>query len=82
MLTIALRQRDRREAVGQLIRLIVAAPGSISGSYPEGNTGRATVGLTEAMPVPEDLAVVLNADVPIRRRRSSAQSVSDRPKRR
>src|SRR5688572_23401315 len=45
MLGAALRSRDRREALGQVVRLIVAAPGSASGRYPEGNTGRATVGL-------------------------------------
>ncbi|WP_326770404.1 DUF3703 domain-containing protein (plasmid) [Streptomyces sp. NBC_01591] len=40
MLGLALRQRDRREALGQVIRIIVAAPGSALGRYPEGNTGR------------------------------------------
>jgi hypothetical protein len=59
MLTFALRQRDRGEALGQVVRLIVAAPGSLSGRYPEGNTGRAAVGLTEPMPIPDDLAAVL-----------------------
>ncbi|MGP4025811.1 DUF3703 domain-containing protein [Actinomadura sp. 3N407] len=59
MLALAVVQRDRREAVGQVIRIIVAAPGSALGRYPEGNTGRATVGLTQPMPVPEDLAALL-----------------------
>jgi hypothetical protein len=35
MLMLALRQRDRREAIGQIIRIIAAAPGSLSGRYPE-----------------------------------------------
>jgi Protein of unknown function (DUF3703) len=61
MLTVALRQRDRREAVGQMVRLIVAAPGSVSGRYPQGNTGRAAVGLTQPMPIPDDLAAILSA---------------------
>jgi hypothetical protein len=30
MLTLALRQHDRREALGQIVRIIVAAPGLIS----------------------------------------------------
>lgn len=59
MLVLALRQRDRAEAVGQVVRLLVAAPGSLSGRYPTGNTGRASVGLLEPMPVPDDLAALL-----------------------
>lgn len=56
MLNLALRQHDRREAIGQVIRVIVAAPGSLTGRYPEGNTGRTSVGLTAPMPIPPDLA--------------------------
>lgn len=59
MFALAVRQRDRREALGQMVRITVAAPGSALGRYPEGNTGRARVGLTQPMPVPEDLAAVL-----------------------
>lgn len=60
MLTLAVRQRDRREALGQVIRLLVAAPGSVTGRYPRGNTGRASVGLTQPMTVPDDLAAALD----------------------
>jgi len=56
MLRVAWREHDRREAAGQVLRLLVAAPGSVLGRYPEGNTGRATVPLTQPMPVPHDLA--------------------------
>jgi len=59
MLALALRRRDRREALGQVLRIVVAAPGSLTGRYPEGNTGRATVGLTTPMPIPPDLAAIL-----------------------
>ncbi|WP_037935438.1 DUF3703 domain-containing protein [Streptosporangium roseum] len=59
MFALAVRERDRREAFGQVIRIIVAAPGSALGRYPEGNTGRATVPLTQPQPLPEDLAVLL-----------------------
>lgn len=45
MLALALRQRDRREALGQVVRVIVAAPGSMTGRYPVGNTGRVDAGL-------------------------------------
>jgi hypothetical protein len=61
MLRLAVGQRDRREALGQVLRLLVAAPGSVSGRYPEGNTGRASVGLLEPMPVPADLAQILGS---------------------
>lgn len=59
MLHLALRQHDRREAIGQVLRIVVAAPGSLTGRYPEGNTGRAAVGLTTPMPVPPDIARVM-----------------------
>ncbi|GLX02362.1 DUF3703 domain-containing protein [Microtetraspora sp. NBRC 16547] len=61
MLALAIAQRDRREALGQVMRIIVAAPGSALGRYPEGNTGRARVGLTQPMPMPEDLVALLAA---------------------
>lgn len=59
MLRRALREHDRVETVGQLVRLLVAGPGSALGRYPEGNTGRARVKLTQPMPVPTDLAALL-----------------------
>jgi hypothetical protein len=59
MFTLAIRQHDRREALGQVVRMIVAAPGSALGRYPEGNTGRATVRMTKPMPIPADLAALL-----------------------
>ncbi|MBF6100532.1 DUF3703 domain-containing protein [Nocardia cyriacigeorgica] len=60
MLALAVRQHDRREALGQAIRTIVAAPGSLAGIAPEGNTGRSDVGLRRTMPIPPDLAALLN----------------------
>ncbi len=59
MFALAVRQRDRREALGQVVRIIVAAPGSLAGRYPEGNTGRTAAGLTTPMPIPEDLRAVM-----------------------
>ena len=59
MLSLAVTERDRREAIGQLIRLVVAAPGSASGRFPVGNTGRASVGLLRPMAMPDDLATIL-----------------------
>src|SRR5215218_429596 len=43
MLAAGVRRRDRREVVGQLLRLVVAGPGSLTGRYPVGNTGGADV---------------------------------------
>jgi hypothetical protein len=60
MFALAIAQRDRREALGQVIRIIVAAPGSALGRYPEGNTGRTGAGLTQPMPTPPDLAALLS----------------------
>ncbi|ONM49449.1 DUF3703 domain-containing protein [Nocardia donostiensis] len=59
MFVLAVRQRDRREALGQFVRIVVAAPGSLIGRYPEGNTGRARIGLLQPMPVPADLQALL-----------------------
>ncbi|MFH5210127.1 DUF3703 domain-containing protein [Antrihabitans sp. NCIMB 15449] len=56
MFRLAVRQHERREALGQVVRIIVAAPGSLAGRYPEGNTGRTRVGLMTPMAVPTDLA--------------------------
>lgn len=53
---LALPDRDVREALGQLLRLAAAAPGSAAGKYPDGNTGRTRAGPTTPMPVPDRLA--------------------------
>lgn len=60
MLSVAWRERDRREIAGQLIRLVVAGPGSLADRYPVGNTGRTIMGLTEHGPIPDDLADLLD----------------------
>jgi hypothetical protein len=59
MLGYAWRRRDRHEVVGQLFRLVVAAPGSLTGRYPVGNTGGADVSAFRPMAIPEDLQAVL-----------------------
>jgi hypothetical protein len=60
MLVYGLRHRDGREVIGQLVRLVVAAPGTWTGRYPVGNTGGAKVSALEPMPIPDDLRAVLN----------------------
>lgn len=59
MLALAVRARDRREITGQIVRTLVAGPGSAMRRYPLGNTGRASVPATLPMPVPDDLAALL-----------------------
>ncbi|MEV6432367.1 DUF3703 domain-containing protein [Nocardia sp. NPDC051463] len=60
MLRLALRCHDRGEAFGQLVRLSVAGLGSSVGRVPIGNTGRAAVGISTPMPVPAELARILD----------------------
>ena len=59
MFVAAMVQRDVREVRGQLSRIAVAGPGSLSGRYPTGNTGRARVPATQPMPITGELAEVL-----------------------
>lgn len=62
MLVLAVRTRDVREVGGQLYRGVLAGPGSMTGRFPLGNTGRARVSAFRPMPVPADLATVLAAE--------------------
>lgn len=55
MLVLAMRTSDAREALGQVTRLALAAPGSASRRYPLGNTGRARVSMFLPMPVRDEL---------------------------
>lgn len=59
MLRLAWRSRDRAEILGQVLRMLVAGPGSLTGRYPEGNTGRAAVPATQPMAVPDELRDLL-----------------------
>jgi len=59
MLAYGLRRRDRGEVTGQLIRLIVAGPGSLTRRYPVGNTGGANISALAVLPLPDDLRVLL-----------------------
>ena len=49
------------QVLGQIVRTLVAGPGSAVGRYPLGNTGRSNVPATQPMPVPEDLAELLTS---------------------
>jgi hypothetical protein len=55
MLGLAMRLGDRREIIGQAVRLALAPIGALSGRVPWGNTGRSTVSAFTSMPIPADL---------------------------
>ena len=61
MLGYARRHHDKAEVRGQIVRMLVAAPGSLTKRYPVGNTGGANVSALAPMPIPEDLRGVLEA---------------------
>lgn len=65
MLGCGWRQRDAGEIVGQIVRLLVAAPASLTGILPLGNTGGANVPMTKPMPVPDDLRAILASEEPL-----------------
>ena len=59
MLGFGVRHRDRHEIAGQVIRLLIAGPGSALRRYPLGNTGGADVDAVTPMPIPNDLGFLL-----------------------
>jgi hypothetical protein len=64
MVSCGARRHDPREVAGQLLRLLLAGPGSITGRYPVGNTGGADVSAFRPMPIPEDLRAFLDGHQP------------------
>jgi len=59
MLGYGIRHHDAKEIIGQLVRLAVAGPGSLTGRYPAGNTGGAGISALRPMPIPSDLRALL-----------------------
>lgn len=62
MFALAVRMRDGREAAGQILRLVLAPLGNLTGRLPIGNTGRSTVSAFAPMDIPPDLQAVLDRD--------------------
>ena len=60
MLRFALRQGLVRESLGQIPRLLLAAPLSLVGLIPTGNTGGSNVNGLRPMPVPADLQQIID----------------------
>lgn len=63
MLTYALMRREFWEAIGQVPRLVLAAPATLMGWAPRGNTGRSNVGMFAALPLPKDLERIFKSVV-------------------
>lgn len=60
MLGLGRRSGSVGEVLGQLVRLIVAGPASVTGRFPRGNSGRSDVSAFAPAPVREDLAMLLD----------------------
>ena len=61
MLRYAIELGDSREAAGPAMRLLLVPLGSLTGRLPAGNNGRARVSAFDPMPMPEGLAVLIEA---------------------
>ena len=54
-----IRQRNVRECLGQLLRIVGAAIGTAIGLVPQGNTGGTNVAPFKSMPIPPELAALI-----------------------
>lgn len=59
MLKIGWKRRDFREIFGQLFRIAGASTKTPLGIYPRGNTGGANVSPFKPLPIPDDLAAII-----------------------
>ncbi len=53
------RQRNARECIGQLLRILAAATMTALGATPSGNTGGTNVSPVQRMPLPPDLEALI-----------------------
>jgi len=60
MLRWGLAERSTREVLGQILRVIAAATKTAIGWVPAGNTGGSNVSPIKPMPLPEDLAKLID----------------------
>ena len=61
MLAFAVSRREWAEVAGQVLRLFLAPLGTLTGRTPMGNTGRSDVSAFASMPIPADIAQIVNA---------------------
>ena len=62
MFGFAVALREWGEVAGQLLRIVLAPLGNLTGRLPHGNTGRANVGAFATMPLPKDIAREIGVD--------------------
>ena len=55
----SIRQCNVRECLGQLLRIVGAAIGTAAGLVPKGNTGGTNVNSFKSMPIPPELAALI-----------------------
>ena len=55
----SIRQRNVRESLGQLLRIVGAAIGTAAGLVPQGNTGGTNVNSFKSMHIPPELAALI-----------------------
>jgi hypothetical protein len=55
----SIRQRNVRECLGQLLRIVGASMGTAFGLVPQGNTGGTNVNSFKTMPIPPELAALI-----------------------
>jgi hypothetical protein len=60
MLQFGMAQKNRKEVLGQIPRLLFGGVKSFVGRVPVGNTGGANVPPLKPMEIPEDLAFIIN----------------------
>ncbi|MDT0539762.1 DUF3703 domain-containing protein [Croceitalea sp. P059] len=60
MLKFGFRQKDTKEVIGQIIRLLVGGWKSFINHVPLGNTGGANVPPLKRMPIPNDIEKLLD----------------------
>lgn len=59
MFRLGFKTHNTKEILGQIPRLILAAPGSWLKRAPKGNTGLSNVGIFQPMEIPDDLKKIL-----------------------
>lgn len=56
MLEYSWERKDRKEVLGQIIKMLATVPGHLFQNLPKGNTGWSNVGIREELPLPKEFA--------------------------
>jgi hypothetical protein len=60
MLVVAVRRREPAAMLGQAVRIVLGAVGSLVGSVPTGNTGGTDISMFERLPIERELLELLD----------------------